>query len=786
MSDPFDKEPQLEEPDSEFVLLEDSQISEEDRQEILEQIEKVVAENRIPVDETLFQITPRKGGALFPILLNLITILLVGGAVFFAFRYFQARQEVLSLETRQYLSTEGKLIEELRKESQEKIRQKEQEIGQIQAELEELDRQSRELQEDMETRVEARAEQLREELEAELAAERERLREQGISQEEIEAQLRELEESRSAEFSSRLEAFRREMETELQEKEQELAEAKEMARDILEEASRERAELEEESRRREEELRAQFEEEREALETRSTEAEAKLEELARIRDRESLINDQLIGAYEDVIGKIQAGDIAGAETALAELETFIRDPAVQNLPAISKRKKIELFIIENLRETLETKAAKPAVETKSLLEGANLLVKAREIVAKADAASEAGDVEESRRLYRQALEAVPALNRAYKSIRTIEENRSGSAIRKVVTDAQAALREGEREAALAGFRRAAFMGAGAYEPLMRDALMGLERVYALELNEEITERDETIDILEEQIAGLQKRVEEQRELLAAREAAIAEGAEDVADLEERIETLEREIEEKERELSNTAAAFEQEAEEKEQRISGLEEEIAALRDAAEKAEAAAPTAPAAEGISGDERDEQIRRLEAELAEKEYQLESVRGTVSSDELNRRVAAAREQAFKEVLDAIAYITGGSTGTKKDEVEERVDEDPLYRNVFDEIKEIAEQEVQVTERVRVIESKLIGTISSVTAGRVMIERLVDIPVEQGAKIMIKRRTSSGEIPIAEGTVYEVSIGRIAAQIEKRISATRNPLVMDLVYLQIEGTEE
>ena len=811
MSEPFDKEPHLEEPDpeppasdSEFVLLEDSEMSEEDRKEILEQIETVVAQNRIPVDETLFKISPRKRGALFPILLNLITILLIGGAVLFAFRYFQARQETLSLETEQYLSTEGKLIEELRKESQEKIRQKEQEIGQIQSELEELDRQSRELQEDMEARVEARAAELRKELEAELEAERERLIDQGVSPDKIEAQIEELEEQRSAEFSNRLEEYREEMQAELAAKEQELAEAKRLAEEILEEASRERAELEEEGRRREEELRAQFEEEREALETRSTEAEARLEELAQLRERESLITDQLIGAYEDVIGKIQTGDLEGAEAALAELETFIRDPSLQGLPTISKRKNIELFIIDTLRETLETRTANPAAETKSLLEAANLLVTAREIVSQADAASDAGDVEESRRLYRQALEAVPALNRAYKSIRTIEENRSGRAIRQAVTDAQNALREGDREAALAGFRQAAFMGAGSFEPLMRDALMGLERVFALDADEAIearegrlTEKDETIRRLNGEIGRLEEELEELETEKAAYEEQIEELGTEKAAYEEQIEKLEAEnaayeaeIEkrtaeagESEQELNAKLASLEQSVAEKEERIGELEEEIASLREAADETEP-----PGAEVVEegDDEKDEQIRRLEAELAEKEYQLESMRGTVSTEELERRVAAAREQSFQEVLDAIAYVTGGSTPSTKEAVEERGDQDPMYRNVFEEIKKIAEQEVEVTERVRVIESKLLGTISSVTAGRVIIEPLIDLEVEEGTKILIKRRTSSGEIPIAEGRVDEVAMGRLTARIEKRISTTRNPIVMDLVYLQIEGTEE
>jgi chromosome segregation ATPase len=334
------------------------------------------------------------------------------------------------------------------------------------------------------------------------------------------------------------------------------------------------------------------------------------------------------------------------------------------------------------------------------------------------------------------------------------------------------------------------MGAGSFEPLMRDALMGLERVYALDADEAIearegrlTEKDETIRRLNGEIGRLEEELEELETEKAAYEEQIEELGTENAAYEAEIEKRTAEAGESEQELNAKLASLEQSVAEKEERIGELEEEIASLREAADEAE---PAGAEAVEEGDDEKDEQIRRLEAELAEKEYQLESMSGTVSTEELERRVAAAREQSFQEVLDAIAYVTGGSTPSTKEEVEERVDRDPMYRNVFEEIKKIAEQEVEVTERVRVIESKLLGTISSVTAGRVIIEPLIDLEVEEGTKILIKRRTSSGEIPIAEGRVDEVTMGRIAARIEKRISTTRNPIVMDLVYLQIEGTEE
>jgi hypothetical protein len=159
-----------------------------------------------------------------------------------------------------------------------------------------------------------------------------------------------------------------------------------------------------------------------------------------------------------------------------------------------------------------------------------------------------------------------------------------------------------------------------------------------------------------------------------------------------------------------------------------------------------------------------------------------GRISEIEMLRAKSASREQAFQEVLEVVTYLSDDESALLKQKIEERVERDQLYRNVVESIQELAQKEVGIEEKVRVVETKLIGTIASVTAGRVIIEPLVSIPIEDGTKIIIKRRTSSGEIPIAEGSVYDVSVGKISARIENRISATRNPIVMDLVYIEVE----
>ncbi len=757
----------------EFLITDDTKISEEDRNEILSQIETVVEKNQIPITDELFKLHPKKKGALFPVLLNIVTLLLVAGGVLFMFRFFQARQESLSMETQAYLSTEGKLIEELRKESEEALSAKEQEINKIQNELAELDRQSRDLQQNMEENIRMREQELREELESELAAERERLQGEGVSQQEIEAQLEALEARRREEFNRQIAEYRDEAQAELAQKEAELTEARKMAEQILEQANEERARLAEETRQREAELRRQFEEEREALESRSSEAETKLRELAEIREREILINDQIIGSYAEIIDDIQAGNVEAAGNSLEELKRFIQDPAIQTLPSIANRKNVELFIINNMKETLETKAGGGGAETKSLLEAANLVVTARSLAARADEAAQAGDAGEAKRLYTQALEAVPVLNRAFRSIRNIEENQTAGAIRGIVDEARRILEEGNREEALQLFRQAALMSAGANERLAADAVTGLERVYSLDNRDDIREREETIDVQEQAIMQLEAAVEERENTIDEQAEAIALRENIVARRDETIEEQLLRIAEYEREGENLQA-----------RIEEQENELAALRESLEDVEELTAENTELKGLADTikEKDGEIAELRKQLASLSERDEPRQGEISGADAARLAVEAKETAYQEILDFVGYLLGDKPARFKREIEEKADADVMYRNIIESIQELAESTVAPEELVATVEMKLIGTIASVTAGRVVIESLLNIPVPEGSRILIKRRTSSGEVPIADGEVYDVAAGRISAKIIDRISATRSPMVMDLVYMEVE----
>ena len=117
-------------------------------------------------------------------------------------------------------------IEELKKESEAALQAKNREINQIQAQLQDIDKQRQELQSNMDEKVAAREAELRSALEVELAAERERLEQEAAEKARVEA-----------EEQARMEAARQAKEAARQEEERKRAEeeARRRAEDMLKE-----------------------------------------------------------------------------------------------------------------------------------------------------------------------------------------------------------------------------------------------------------------------------------------------------------------------------------------------------------------------------------------------------------------------------------------------------------------------------------------------------------------------------------------------------------------------
>ncbi|RKX73031.1 MAG: hypothetical protein DRP87_19660 [Spirochaetes bacterium] len=852
-----------------FELIESAGISEEDKKDILKQIEQVALDNRIAVTPELFKITPRKKGILLPLLINFLALLAIGAGVFFSYRYFTERKATLTLETMRYLSTEGRLLEKLKEETEEKLKEKDKEINKIQQDLAELDQQSRELKNTMEERIRQREEELRRKMEEELAAERARLEAIGTSRAEIEEQLRQLEEEKMAQFNQELAKFKEETEEALREKERELAQARELTRQILKKANSERQQLLEENRKREQELIAQFEKEREALESQTTEAERRLRELAALREREELVNDQIIGLYRSVIRKIETGDLAGAEDNLEKLKAFLNTQSIQSLPTIARRKEIELFIIDTLEKSIETETSRKDIETTSIIEAANLLIGARELVARADQAQSEGDRDKARRLYSQALQGIPSVSKALDSLKTIETEERMAAFRTLIEKARSESQEGDVESAVENYRQAAINAPRDNRELLLRALNGIEEELKRREAARIAEKEADIEELEGRIEDLRRDISQKESEIALlnetvenarkeKENLSAQNEQVIANLEEKIELLSEEVTEKKAQIDSLSGelaerkeeidALRDDVAEKESRLSSLQAELAEKESSVSDLKTELSQKESAieeletelsarieelEGIKEQNETlltfkESISDLNREYARVRVQIEELLQSENPqdfyaakelligflqrdsaeevfpeiaeviDRLNISIAGAereeaksiaRETAINDVLRFIDYLTSLDPETIREakiEVVNQTDEDEPFRKAVEEIQKlaVASAKASLAEEAKVT-SRFLGTVSYVRGEEVVIEPLVNIPIGQGATIIIKRKSSAmadrEETTIARGVVNNVSEGKILAKIDRE-GRTSSPLAMDMVYLQVK----
>jgi hypothetical protein len=393
------------------------EISSEEREQILEHINKFVEQNRLEIKPETFSFTPKQSGLLMPFLINISAILIFVAGFFLFSHIFDQRQESIVSETKALLTAEGKLIEALKKESQEKISQKDRQIQEIQGRLAEINSERDQLKRDSDAAIREREQVLREALERELEQERQRLQATGVSEQVMAQRLRELEEKRGKEYEQQIAAFKIEMEAELAEKDAAIASLASEYQKFLEQAREERIRLQAEMEKRQ----AQLQEKERSLET---DRARMLEELSRLRDQqksESLVLDQILSSYDRTTGLIRGSQYDEALLNLKALRAFLEQDSIASLPIVQRRRSVELFIIGSLEELIHKIYLQGSHDTSSLIASTNLLSQIASVVDEADLRFGAGDVSGAEQLYREALRKIAAIWSSYSKLDEIEQ-----------------------------------------------------------------------------------------------------------------------------------------------------------------------------------------------------------------------------------------------------------------------------------------------------------------------------------------------------------------------------
>lgn len=612
-------------------------ISAEDQREIMLEIEKVAGENRIAVSDGLFDFKARKNGALFPIAVNLVGILLLAGGIASLLWIFRSGEQELLERGRAVVAAESRLIEEIRRETEAQLAEKDGEIASIQSRLQEIDAERTALIGNIEAELAQRETALRQELDAELEAERERLRALNLTEEEIELRLASFAEVKEREFSQRLDQFVRQAEAEQERLAQELNAREAEFNQSLAQANQERETLMQESAERLSALQEEYEAELAAGQAELDETQAELARLGREQERESMLRGQIRGLYQTASTALRQGNHDLARNRLRDLRSLLNEDAVLRVPALRDQRPVDLILIDSLESLIRFDERFGSEEAERRLAQGTLVARVQELVDQATAAAQEGRTEQAVSLYRQALDVIPEVSESYGFLGDADDESAAAELTRINEEAGALLQEAD-QARLAGNFRAAMDG---YAAVVREYPRSRYRLDA------ITGMDETLAAVQSRGVALQDSLtDEIARLNAENEATIealeAERAEAIASLEtEREET----IAQLEAEHAETIARLEAERAETIARLEAERAETIARLEAeraASSTELEAQRAAAIEALQ-----EELSQLRLELASRETDLMEAQTEASQQveqiaTLQEQIALLREQA------------------------------------------------------------------------------------------------------------------------------------------------
>jgi len=599
--------------------------SEKEKQEILHEIDQITEQNRLTVTDDLFKITPLKKGGTLPLVINILGIIAIITSFYFTNQYFQEQEQTMATEESSYESTEGSVIEELKRQAEEKLNKKQAEISQIQNELSKLDKESASLRENMDSQIKDKELELRSEMEAALAEERERLQSQNISTVDLEKQLKEFQTTRESVFNADIEIFKNESALAIKAKEEELERAKQIANDILEKANRDKATIEADTIKREAELTKQFEEEREALARETTKATQKLEELSQLQKNEQLIQDQITGSYNSIIKSIDEENYLEAKTGIEAIRNILDDPQILNLPSINKRKDLELYFLKSMEKEIQQAGVITTTDFTSMTRAAEVLLSARQSALYGSAAEKEGSRYDAKRFYNEALATLPQISRAVENLNAIETNDRTSISSEYLDLGNNAMGEGKLNEAIKQFRAAALGTAPDNTESITKAIAGIETAF---------ERDNKI-----QKARSEKAISELNSKLDAKEAEIEELAVDYASL----ENSNIELENNNTDLKSEKSILEQSVADTDKNQEELKNSMTTLTNKVEESESTIEEL----NTKVLESDKTIEELNAEARKSAYAIEA---------LTKKAARAKTRAEdleNELNDAVNQI-------------------------------------------------------------------------------------------------------------------------------------
>ncbi len=387
-------------------------ISAEERAKIAGQIEGILADARIQISPQTLAYTPKRHGAILPVISNVVILTVFALAGFVIFLLLNHQEQFIATGGAAVQGAENQLIAAMKEQADQQLHSRDQAILDAQAKLQSLSQEKEQLRAQSDSVVKAKEQQLASEFEKKLAEEKDRLDKQGLSADLQAQRLREFEAARRQEIDRELAAARKEAETDLSARQKSIAVLASQYQNDLDTARQQRQRIQIDFTQRQQDVRAQAQTQQ-AAQQATPEADQDLARLRAQKEKEQLILDQLLAGYSAVNAALQSKDYAQAQVGLESLRKLLQDPSIAALPTIQKRGSVELFLIDSLSDLIASRKYAASADAASVAEAASQLRSVSDLVARGDGLSKAGDLAGAREAYLQAMRVIPPVGQGY-------------------------------------------------------------------------------------------------------------------------------------------------------------------------------------------------------------------------------------------------------------------------------------------------------------------------------------------------------------------------------------
>jgi hypothetical protein len=403
---------------TDFPTLEnEAGITPSERDEIRTHIEKVATENRIPVEAAQFSLTGARQGLLLPSIVNAAAALVIVAVILVLSFVFRGNEHRLQTQATQYASVEGKLIRELRQQSNQQLSAKEKEIEEVRTKVRELEQEQKSLAETYSQKLKQKEEELRQKQAQDVTTERARLVSAGIQSADIERRMAKYEAERKAFYEKQLADYRKQLDAERTQLQADITRLRAEYGSRLEQLEKERRQIVTDYQQKEVTLRTQLEQRTQVLDRLREQTTVNLEsaqrELARLgqqQERVQSVQNQIDGQVGRIGQALSAGQADAALSQVRSLQAYLQQSSVRSIPQLADRLRSESFLLDQLGAFLEDRVkAQAAAAGQSLTNELELLGRVRTLSQQA-AALPAGQARLD--AYRQLVASIPEVQSA--------------------------------------------------------------------------------------------------------------------------------------------------------------------------------------------------------------------------------------------------------------------------------------------------------------------------------------------------------------------------------------